>query len=89
MVEPQTKQTIWHLRVAYWISKPIRAQEHSRACAHTHTHRRRHATHALTDARAYTYTRQEWLHEQVSMLRYTYTASLIIVCMTNINQTVQ
>ena len=38
MVEPERTQTIWRLRVACWLSKPTRAQAHTRACAPTHAH---------------------------------------------------
>ena len=41
IVEPKKTQTIWCLRMAYWISKPTCAQANSRAYArakkHTHT----------------------------------------------------
>ena len=48
VVDPEGTQTIWRVRLAYSISKPIRAQAHARACAptpiqqthpHTHTHK--------------------------------------------------
>jgi hypothetical protein len=42
MVELEGPQTIWGLRVAYWMSKPTRAEEHSSACAPTHTHTHTH-----------------------------------------------
>jgi hypothetical protein len=45
LMEPESLQTIWHLRVAYWLSKPTRVQTHARACSPTHTH-----THTTTHA---------------------------------------
>jgi hypothetical protein len=49
IVEPGRSQTIWRLRVTYWISKPTSAQAHARPRAlapptktHTRTHARMH-----------------------------------------------
>ena len=60
VVQPERTQTIWRLRVAYWISKPTCAQAHAcvLAATYTHTHARTH-THAhalaLTHSRAHTH----------------------------------
>ena len=42
MVEPDRTQTIWPLRVVYWISEPTRAQKHACACVPLRTHARAH-----------------------------------------------
>ena len=65
MVEPERTQTIWRLRVAYWVRKPTHAQAHARARAptltkpttpaHSHTDASTHML-ALTNARAHTHT---------------------------------
>jgi hypothetical protein len=49
MVQPERTQTIWRPRLAYWISKPTRAQAHARARAPTPNH-----THGRTRARTHT-----------------------------------
>jgi hypothetical protein len=63
MVEPERTQTIWRLRVAYWISKPTRAKEHARIRASTfpptHTHTPTKALICMPSpmrARAHTHT---------------------------------
>ena len=57
-MQPERTQTIWRPRLAYWISKPTRAQAHARARAptpnQTHTDERTH-THALIHARTHTH----------------------------------
>ena len=73
LVEPERTQTIWRLRVAYWISKPTRAWRHARPCAptltlpptlsyslsHTQTHARPQAYACLQPrARAHARTRK-------------------------------
>ena len=54
MVEPERTQTIWRLRVAYWISKPKRAQAYARARAPTPTHQNTD-THTNARTQAYSY----------------------------------
>ena len=72
-------QTIWRLRMAYWISKTRRAQAHARARAHppahhTHTRTRTHAS-ILPHTQKYVifiaFPRQQWLCERASILRHT------------------
>ena len=53
VVEPGRLQTIWRMRVAYWINKATRAQAHARASAPTPTHTQ---THALTRPPTHTHT---------------------------------
>ena len=91
MMEPERTRTVWHLRVAYWISKPTRAQAHARARtpSPTHTHTRMHAhirmpspTHARARMHTYKYViliafHGNWFCERASILRYTYIASLV------------
>jgi len=60
--------TIWHMRIACWITKV----EHSPARMHTHTH-----THTFIKSNTYCFTWQQLLRERTKILRYKYTASLI------------
>ena len=48
MVQPERTQTIWRLRVAYWIGKLTRAQVHARAHAPTHRNARCHPQKHVT-----------------------------------------
>ena len=78
VVEPSKLQmAIWR-RIACWISKAIRAQEHARTHAptitHPHPHKHTHE-HARTHARTRKHTEicsADWFRERVSMLRYKY-----------------
>jgi hypothetical protein len=89
MVEPERTQTIWDLRVAYWISKPTRSQAalvhphtHAHTDSRTHTHapslERRTHTHTHTHTRnTYCFPRQQWFRKSALMLHYTYVAFLV------------
>jgi hypothetical protein len=74
MLEPERTQTIWRLRVAFWISKFTRAKIH--ACDRAPTHRHTH-THTET-CNTSCFPRKQWFRERASMSCYSYTASLVI-----------
>ena len=80
MSEPERTQTIWRLRVAYWISKCTRSQVHARARAPTPTHP---PTYTHTRTHRYliviAFPPQLWLRERSSVLRYTYIALLLFM----------
>ena len=82
VVEPETPQTIWRMRVACWISKTTRAQAHARVRAPTTTHALQHPrerAHTQIYVILMAFPRQQWLRERASMLRYMYIASYLIL----------
>ena len=68
MVEPERTETIWLLHLAYWISKPTRAQAHACACASTpaRTH-----TPALAYARAHREIYNTYCFSTVTVVTWT------------------
>jgi hypothetical protein len=69
MVERKRSQTIWRLRVAYWISKTTRAQASVHPHPpppHTHTHSLTHTHSHTEDCITYAFRRQQWYRAHVS-----------------------
>ena len=78
-VQRKRTQTIWRLRIAYWIRKPTRAQTHASVRASAPTNTRTHARlrmPSLTRAHTQKYViltvfpRQQCFCERASLLRY-------------------
>ena len=91
IVEPERTQTIWRLRVAYWIRKNActRASTRARSCIHTHppthphthTHTQLHThTHPPTHTHPHTLTPicNTYCFSTATMLRYPYIACRFI-----------
>jgi hypothetical protein len=83
-MEPERLQmTAQRMRVAFWISKATRSQEHVRTRALTHpltptTHKHAH-THIHTEKYVIiiAFPQQQLLRERASLLRYTHIAFLV------------
>jgi hypothetical protein len=69
MVESERTQTIWRLRLSYWISK-IHARKHTPVLVYPPTHPPTR-THAEI-RNIYCSPRQQWLRKRASLLRYMY-----------------
>jgi hypothetical protein len=68
-------------RVAFWISKAIRAQAHARAHEPIPIHTRTYAlarAHTQKYAIVIAFPQQQWFHKRASMLRYTHIACIVV-----------